>query len=159
MARKKINAFTAASTLAGADIMPISQDGAGGLLKVTLTALRNFFTPFSLGFSLSGVTTQLGGAGEVIPYVFTEAADFLDDFSGSRLKAQTAATASTVFTIRKNGSSIGTITVAASGTTGTFVTTGGATSFAIGDTLEIKCPDSPDATLANIGITFKGART
>ena len=54
---------------------------------------------------------------------------------------------------------IGTITVAPSGTTGSFVTSGGAVSLVAGDRLAIVGPDPADATLADIAITLKGTRT
>ena len=55
---------------------------------------------------------------------------------------------STVFTVLKNGSNIGTITFAVSGTTGT--STVSDVSFAIGDVLTITAPETANATLADI---------
>lgn len=69
-----------------------------------------------------------------------------------------AATASTTFNIQKNGSTIGTIIWAISGTVPTF-TLASDTSFAIGDTLMVIAPSSADTTLADIGITLQGFLT
>lgn len=69
--------------------------------------------------------------------------------------AGTAATGSTTFTLKKNGSSVGTFTFAASGTEAT-VTISSPVTFAAGDTREIVGPATSDATLANISITIGG---
>lgn len=85
--------------------------------------------------------------------------NFAANFSGSYAVASVAATASTVFTVTKNGSSIGTITFAISATTGTFTTSGGsAQTLAAGDVLAIVAPSTPDATLANVGFALAGTR-
>lgn len=84
---------------------------------------------------------------------------FPADFAGSYGSAAVAATGSTVFTIRKNGTSVGTATFGAAGTTATFVSSGGsAVSFAAGDILSITAPASPDATLADVGFGISGIR-
>ena len=92
-------------------------------------------------------------------FVFTESVTFADDFALSRFKARVAATGSTVIDIQKNGSNIGTITIAPAGTTGTFATSGGATSYVAGDYMSLVAPASPDATLADSAMTFVGTRT
>jgi hypothetical protein len=81
------------------------------------------------------------------------------NLAGSYVKAKTAATASTAFDVQKNGSSVGTITFAASGSAATFSTTGGAAvSFAAGDVLSIVSPATPDATLSDIGFSLLANR-
>lgn len=85
--------------------------------------------------------------------------NYVANFSTSFADAATAATASTVFTIKQNTTTIGTITFAASGTTGTFASSGGTTNtFAAGDIFSITAPASPDATLADIGFVVAGVR-
>lgn len=73
----------------------------------------------------------------------------------------TAATASTVFLIKKNVAGtitqIGTITFGASGTVGTFASTSGtAKTLNAGDILLIIAPASPDATAADLGFLLSG---
>jgi hypothetical protein len=81
------------------------------------------------------------------------------NLAGSYVKSKTAATASTDFDVQKNGSSVGTITFAASGSAATFSTTGGAAvSFAAGDVLSIIGPATPDATLSDIGFSLLANR-
>jgi hypothetical protein len=95
----------------------------------------------------------------VLKIVFGRAVTFPANFSGSKLHASVASTASKVFDIRKNGSSVGSCTVAAAGTTATFTSTGGAAvNFAIGDRLEITTPAAQDATLADVSITLLSTR-
>jgi hypothetical protein len=80
--------------------------------------------------------------------------------SGGSVNTSTEATASTTFTVFKNGSSVGTIVWAASTATCTFTTAGGAAvSFAIGDIMTITGPATPDGTLANWGVTLVATRT
>lgn len=95
----------------------------------------------------------------VLKIVLGRAVTFPANFAGSKLHAGVAATASKVFDIRKNGSSVGSCTVAVSGTTATFTSTGGtAVNFAIGDRLEITTPAVQDATLADVSITLLSTR-
>lgn len=75
--------------------------------------------------------------------------------AGSQSEAGTAATASSVFTVYKNATSIGTITVSAAGTVGAFAAAS-KTDFAVGDKLKITAPGSQDGTLADISINLAG---
>jgi hypothetical protein len=84
--------------------------------------------------------------------VFTHAVTFPAGLTLSKASAGTAATASTVFDLKKNAAAaFGTATFAISGTTATFAAAS-STSFAAGDVLTIVAPVSPDATLADISI-------
>ena len=96
---------------------------------------------------------------KIIRIPVARAVNFAANFSGSYAKAGTAATGSTAFDVQKNGSSIGTITFASSGTSATFTTSGGAAqSLAAGDILSIIAPGTADATLADIGFVLAGTR-
>jgi len=89
----------------------------------------------------------------VIPRVVT----FPASLTGSYASATVAATASTVLTIKNNGSSVGTITFAASGTTGTF-TFASPVVTAAGDIITVENQATADATLANISFSMVGSR-
>ncbi len=66
-------------------------------------------------------------------------------------------TSAAVYTVYKNGSVIGSVTVSTGGAFA-FATTGGASvSFVAGDTLSVLTPVS-DATLSSVTITFAGTR-
>jgi hypothetical protein len=90
---------------------------------------------------------------------------FAAAISGSAGKALTAATAQTDIDVRKNattaagGSSVGTIRFAASGTVPTFIAGSGFTLTGGTDYLSFWAPASPDATLANIGVSLYGTRS
>jgi hypothetical protein len=107
---------------------------------------------YDIAINFEGVTTN----GEIIRVKMVRAVTLPASLTGSSFDAGTAATASTVFTLKQNGSSIGTITFAASGTTGT-VSFASAVTFSAGDTFEIDAPATADATLANIAFTFAGS--
>jgi hypothetical protein len=80
--------------------------------------------------------------------------------SGGSVASANAATASTTWNVNKNGSSIGTIIWAGSGTTPTFTTTGGAAvTFSSGDIMTITGPATADATLTNWGVTLVATRS
>jgi hypothetical protein len=63
-------------------------------------------------------------------------------------------TVSNVFSINQNGTQVATLTIATNGVC-TFASSTGAL-FSAGDILTIIGPASPDATLANVGITLSG---
>jgi hypothetical protein len=73
---------------------------------------------------------------------------------GSRSTADIAATASTVFTITKNGTQFGSITYAAGSITGVF--TGSSTTFVPGDKISIIAPIVPDTTLSSLSFVLVG---
>lgn len=134
---------------------------AGQSLRVNTgaTALEYFTPPvaaYDVGMWIAGAPTN---GEEIARIVVPRACSFADDFAGSYAVAEVAATGSSVFDVQKNGASVGSITFAAAGTTGTFATTGGATTFAAGDTIKIIAPATADATLADISITLVGTRT
>ncbi len=101
-----------------------------------------------------GLTVEQKPTASATLLVFTAARAFTlpSGFTGSAARSGTAAAASSVFTINRNASSIGTITFAPTATTGTF--TGAGAAFSVGDILTIIAPSSQDATLADIGITL-----
>lgn len=90
-------------------------------------------------------------------FVAASGLSFPDNWSGSTCKVLTNATATWTATVKKNGSSVGTVAVATNGTC-TFDTTGGATAFASGDYMTITTP-SADATLADVMLDFVATRT
>lgn len=80
-----------------------------------------------------------------------EASTLLPDLLGWDVQADIAATAETVFLVRKNGSVVGTLTWAIGGTVPVLATTGSAAvAFAAQDFIDIKGPAAADATLAGI---------
>jgi hypothetical protein len=89
----------------------------------------------------------------LVRFKVQEASILIADLLGWQSVADVAADATPVFSVRKNGSEVGTLTWAATGTTPTLATAANATvSFAAGDYFDIKAPSSPDATLSDIFI-------
>lgn len=78
-----------------------------------------------------------------------------DDFAGSTCVTGTNPTSSFVMDVQKNGSSIGSITIATNGVA-TFVTTGAAVTLSGSDVLKVVAPGVADLTLANVAISLKG---
>lgn len=127
---------------------------AGKWVLVTRLPAGDVSGRYDMAMSVSGV--PLAGE-ELFFHVFTASIKFEASLSGSVAKANVAATAEAVFSIKKNGVEFATLTFAAAGTTGSFVAAS-ATTFTIGDVLTVIAPASQDATLAGIAITLAGAR-
>lgn len=84
----------------------------------------------------------------VAPYPFTITQ------ANCSAKAQTAATASTVFQLKKNGTNVCTLTFAASGTVATIGTVSSG-AVVTGDVLTIHAPATADATCADIAFLIR----
>jgi hypothetical protein len=112
-----------------------------------------------LVYDVGGFSPDRPGSNEnVLSWLFCRTVTFPVNLTGSKAKAGTAATSSAVFSIQKNGVQIGTITVAAGQTVGTF-SLASETTFGAPDVLDIIGPSPRDATLANMHITLSGLRT
>src|SRR6516225_3436015 len=108
--------------------------------------------------TVSGSYTGLPTANLVVQrYVFAGTVMFAAGLTGSQGTAGVAATAATTYSIRKNGSNVGTMVFAAGATTATF-TMASATTFMAGDVVTMVAPASPDATLANLARTLVGSQ-
>jgi hypothetical protein len=107
-------------------------------------------TPYDIGLYYSG---EIPAGMILLRFPLPRAVDF--DFGGgdSQAVAGVGATGSPVFSIKKDGSEVGTITF--SGAAGTF---SGEASFTAGEVLTVVAPASADATLAGIGFALSGTR-
>lgn len=114
-------------------------------------SMTSLFTPYDICSSVLG---KPDAAATVFMLQSARSFTIPTNFTASQAKASTAATASSVFTIYKNGSSIGTFTFAASGSTAAF--SGAGASVVAGDLITIVAPGTQDATLANIAFTLAG---
>src|SRR5690606_31878 len=99
--------------------------------------------PRGLVWSISGKAA----AGEVYPGLAPYAFSSTTDRSFAR--ARVAATAATVFTVKRNGTQVATVTFAAGATVGVW---SAAATWADGDFATIEAPATPDASLADITI-------
>lgn len=103
--------------------------------------------PKGLVWSVSGKST----AGEVVPgfapYAFTSTA------ARSFARARVAATASTVYLVKRNGAQVATVTFGVGATVGVW---SAGVAWADGDFAVVEAPATPDATLADITIGARG---
>lgn len=115
--------------------------------------------PYNVSFAESGKPL----AGMILNIPITDALTFPSNFTKSVLFASTASTLDEFITVNKivSGSpiGIGMITIASASHVGVFTTASGAPqNMAAGDTLQLVFPPVQDASLADIGITFRGVR-
>lgn len=141
----------AVSIKRGAKAYPIYPGGALYLFSDgTADSLQRLgeFGPQRTVHWMRGTTSN----GEIIArWQVQEDSVLLPDLLGWDVQADVAAAASTVFQVRKNGSQVGTITFAASGTVPTYATTSNAAvAFAAQDFIDIAAPATADTTLAGI---------
>lgn len=124
-------------------------------MKVVGSLLRQSdgFDAFAQGLAL-GVSGKPAGS-QRLPII--AAYNFTISQSNTLAKALVAATASTVFTIKKgtvaSPTTIGTITFAAGATVATISITAGSVS--AGDMVWVECPSTADATLADIAVLLR----
>lgn len=164
-----INGASSKSTPVDADYVGLMDSAASNVLKklswanikATLkTYFDTLYAPLSQPFDMSSFYPGIPTASAVVLRVpIARAVTFAANFAGSYFSASANATGSTVFDVKNGGTTIGTITIGAGGTTATFATTGGTSkAFAAGEVLIITAPASPDATLADPGFVLSGTR-
>lgn len=150
---------TANFTLAhGAQCFVYTDGTANGLLQLALgggTGGGSGTDPMDLAVFVPGKPL---GPSVVFRYNVVRAFTWPISLTGSTFNAGVAATGTSVFTIKQNGTSIGTLSYAAAGTVPT-VTFASAVTFAVNDVITIEAPTTQDATLADIAFNFNGSRT
>lgn len=142
--RAALQAKAAAGTLVAGQVYLIT-DEQRLAVALTTTTYVVVASP-GVGGGVQGKTT----ASEVIP-LEGAGSSFTPTSAGSVAVALTAATASTVFSIRRGTTQIGTLTYGAGATVGVFNWTG---SIVKGDAVNLLCPATPDATLADQHLFF-----
>ena len=111
-------------------------------------------TAYSVPFFFAGgppLTEEL-----LLSFSFDHAVNFLANWAGSVGKVNTNATATFLLTVKKNGSTVGTLSIATNGTITPATSGGAAVSFAVDDDLTVHSPAGTDATIANFNYTFSG---
>jgi hypothetical protein len=112
----------------------------------------------SVATTVSGSYTGPTTANLVVQrYVFAGTVMFPAGLTGSQGTAGVAATATTTYSIKKNGTNVGTMVFAAGAMIATF-SMPSMTTFMAGDILTVVAPVSPDATLANLAWTLVGSQ-
>lgn len=138
-----------------------------GVTQFKASDMNSPLSELDAALSQIGITTyDIGGTFETKPgasqvllrFPFPRDVDIPVGLADSQMVAGVAATAQTIFSIKKNGTEFGTATFAAAGTVATMASATGA-SFAAGDVITMVAPASPDNTLANLGWCIAGRRT
>jgi hypothetical protein len=153
-----LSGTASAATVTHLQGIPVSTTDptTGQILEYNGTAWAPAAHPYDLSLTVTG---DVDNSEVLLRFVAPRAVNFPANFSTSYATAAVAATASTVFTLAKNGASIGTVTFAAAGTSGTWASSGGAAqALAAGDVLTLTGPATADTTLADIGFTIAGTR-
>ena len=145
---------TNSGTISGGTVNPstITSSGlitANGGLNITTSG------PFTgLPYDIAGgISGPIAGSQYVLFFDAVREVNIPADFAGSLASVLTAFTNAATYTIYHNGTSVGTISFAASGTSGTF-STSSAFTLAVGDSLTIQAPSTADPTAANLAITI-----
>ena len=125
----------------------------GNSPNVRVTDVQNWMFNQVVGPLTEFFSGKPGSSQVIYGYVFPAFCRLPKGLPLSQIGVTVAATGSTALTFNKNGSSIGTATIGASGTTATFSFTNDVT-FVKGDTLTIVAPGSADATAANFIISL-----
>lgn len=105
--------------------------------------------PYDIAFS---VYEKPANSEVVLRFRASRSYTLAGDQTSGQAKSGVAATGSTVFTVAKNGTQIGTVTFTAGNVTGTINVTESV--FAVGDLLSVTAPATADATLADTDFTF-----
>jgi hypothetical protein len=147
-----------ATAFTGLTDVPASYSGAGGkTVRVNTGATALVFT--TDGYDVDTFVPGLGSNNQILRRTkLTRAVTFPASATLSQATASAAATGSTTFTLKKNGTSFATVNYAASASSGTWTQASDAV-FAAGDLLEIDGPATADATLKDVGITLAGIRS
>jgi hypothetical protein len=126
-----------------------------GTLVDSGTAPSGGSNPYDIVCSLVG---KPDAGATVLEITFTRNVAFAGNFSGSQGTVGTNPTSTATYTVKKNGSSIGTVVVSTGGVVTFTTTSGAAQSFVAGDRMTVTAPSSQDATLSDVAITFAGTR-
>ena len=104
------------------------------------------------------IAQSMGSDELVFKFVAVREFTLAQNLTESKASALSAATSTTVLTLYKNSTEFGNITFNSGSTNGTFSSTSAVT-FSVNDTLSIIAPTIPDASLADISVTFSGTRS
>lgn len=150
-------AMTLATVVTAGSYFKTTVDAKGRVTFGVATLAPSDMTSFTgLPYDQAASTYGKPTAGEVV-YRFRIVRSFslAANLTGSKCIAAVAATASSVFSIKKNGTQVATFTFAAAGTIATF-SNQSIIAFSTGDLITITAPATADTTLADIDYSLLG---
>lgn len=113
-------------------------------------------TPVGGEVDVTVAFSGLPNDGQIVPIVFNQSLTLPASLTGSHFYIRTNPTSTMTFALTKNSTSIGSVSFNTSGVgSATFA---GSITFAAGDRLIITAPSPPDATGADVSLSFKGSR-
>jgi hypothetical protein len=130
------------------------------LIKQTFEDMTMIFgfsgnAPYDFGFYFNGTPTDTM---KIQKWIVPRAIVLQDDFAGARGHCDVNPASPAIFSVRKNGAEIGTITIDTLGAF-TFATTGtGPETFAAGDRFEVVAPTPEVVGLENVSVSFTAER-
>ncbi len=143
------DALITGSSVGGGSSLSICRWSGSAWVSVSPSAV------YDLVCSLVG---KPGAGATVLIFTADRAVNFAANLAGSTGSVGANPTSTAAYDIKKNGSTIGAVSISTGGAF-TFTTTSGtAKSLASGDRLTIIAPGSQDATLSDVGFTLAGTR-
>ena len=119
---------------------------ANGLISASPVALGG---EIDVGFVFSGLPSN----GQIVNYPINQSMKLVTALPGSNFVIGTNPTSTAVFTLKKNSTTTGTLSVSTGGAVTVSFT--GDVSFAATDKFVVIAPSPQDATLADVGLNFK----
>lgn len=126
-------------------------DGTNWFSVFILSAAAN---PYDIAIPLVG---KMDPASTYLIITFTRPVTLPGNLVGSQGKVLTNPTATTTYSLAKNGATFGTVVISTSGAFTFTTTSGAAVTFAAGDYLTLLSP-TPDLTLSDFEVTLAGTR-
>lgn len=143
-------------TMLGA--ITLSGDPTQNLHAATKQYVDASVPPLSFVVYVEGSITTDGAT--LTYFSVRESFTFGTDFAACAAIAEVGPSAPAVFSVRRNGTEIGTISFGAGATTGVLATAGGAAvPYVVSDIFSITAPTPADTTMRNIGLSFTATRT
>jgi hypothetical protein len=106
------------------------------------------------GYDISTFVSGVFAASESVQrHVAARSFNIPASLAGTTVAAMVATTAAFAVSLKKNGTSFGSITF---NSNGSISLSGSSTNFAAGDVLSLEAQATPDSTLSNVSITLKG---
>lgn len=149
----RIAGLTSNPSPASTDLVHVQKTGGGASHKSPMSDYLGIVNAYDLGADYTGTPIN----DEIVAkWAVTREVSFAADLAGSSGAVTTNPGGSTAFSLKDDGTTIGTVTISTGGVL-TFTTVGNtAKTVAAGSVVTLVAPNPADGTLADLVITFKG---